>query len=233
MIKTYIPFITIISFLIFSSFTVNLECEYAESTIAIAKSNTEKAIDVDDINQARYYAYKALNAIEKSKKQLEICGCSYAKKDLEEGLNNLILATKATTLDATHELLLKSLDYTLEGLNALTYHDLHESNQNKDKDIAMANTTINPTEIELPVSTKRNSIHDTIDNSLEKYRLSLDNVVKTVDCKEAYNFTEKIVEQCEKQLLRNDLSDGKKYYYLRTKDITAKALARIGNCEPN
>ncbi len=231
MIKTYIPFIAALCFIIFSSFTVNLECEYAESTIGIAKSNTEKAIDVDDINQARYYAYKALNAIEKSKKQLEICGCTYAKEDLEEGLNNLILATKATTLDATHELLLKSLDYTLEGLNALTYHDFHENNQNKD--IAMASTPSSTTETELPVSTKRNSINDIIDNSLEKYRLSLDNVVKTVDCKEAYNFTKKIVEQCEKQLLRNDLSDGKKYYYLRTKDITAKALARIGNCERN
>jgi MFS superfamily sulfate permease-like transporter len=231
MSKTYIPFIVIFCFIIFSSFTVNLECEYAESTITIAMDNTKKAIEVDDINQARYYTYKAVNAIEKSKKQLEKCGCTNAKEDLDEGLNHLILATKATTLDSTHELLLKSLDHTLEGLNALTYHDLHENNQNKD--IAMANTPNSITEIELPVSTKRNSIHNTIDNSLEKYRLSLDNVVKTVDCKEAYNFTKKIIEQCEKQLLRNDLSDGKKYYYLRTKDFTAKALARIGNCEAN
>ncbi|MFX0558116.1 hypothetical protein ACOCEA_15045 [Maribacter sp. CXY002] len=228
MIKTYIPILAIFSCFILSSFTNNLECEYAESTIDFAKTHTEKAVEMDDINQARFYAYKALNVIEKSKKQLDICGCIYAKEELEEGLNNLILATKATTLEATQILLLRSLENTLGSLNALADHHIHNNKQNKD--LASLRSTNIDTSEDFPNSTKHKSIYYTIDNALEKYKLSLDKVVETIECKEAQSFAEKIVAQCEKQLLRNDLTDGKKYYYLRTKEITVNALIRIGKC---
>lgn len=120
--KTYI-FISVMALLLFSSFTDNIECEYVGSNVGFAKTQTEAAISKDDINQARFYAYKALNAIEKSKKQLAVCGCEYAEIDLEEGLINLKMATKATSLNAIRIFLERSLKYTLSGIEALESHD--------------------------------------------------------------------------------------------------------------
>ena len=71
-----------LAILLLSSFRTNLECEYANSNMGFAKSQINAALLTDDINQARFYAYKAVNALEKSKTQLEVCGCTYAKSQL-------------------------------------------------------------------------------------------------------------------------------------------------------
>jgi hypothetical protein len=226
--KTYI-FISVMALLLFSSFTNNMECEYAGSNIGFAKSQTEAAIVKDDINKARFYAYKALNAIEKSKKQLAICGCEYAEIDLEEGLKNLKMATKATSLNATRIFLERSLKYTLSGIEALESHNQHHSRYGNDVLTLNTSTTLkNKTTLlsEHGVA----SLNEKIDISLEKYKASLQKIVETVDCKEARAFAKNIFDNCEKQLLKSDLSEGKKYYNLRTKQITADALLRIPDC---
>ncbi len=213
---------------LFSSFTSNLECEYAGSNIGYAKTLTEKAIQINDINQARYFAYKALSAIEKSKKQLTVCGCKYAVAGMEESLSILKLATKATTLNSTHILLTRSLEHTKGGLEALEEHHLHESRYASDvlalntKDAAEKNSALKDTSIE--------TLTEKIDSSLENYRKSLNKVVETVDCDEAKAFAQRVFDNCEQELLKENLSEGKKYYNLKTKEITAEALVRIGNC---
>ena len=213
---------------LFSSFSSNLECEYAGSNIGYAKTLTEKAIQIDDINQARYYAYKALSAIEKSKKQLTVCGCKYAVEGMEESLSTLKLATKATTLKSTQVLLTRSLEHTKGGLEALEEHHLHESKYASDvlavntKDAAEKNASLKETSIK--------TMTEKIDISLENYRNSLNKVVETVDCHEARAFAQRVFDNCEQELLKENLSEGKKYYNLRTKEITEEALVRIGEC---
>ncbi|MFD0796929.1 hypothetical protein ACFQZJ_05625 [Maribacter chungangensis] len=224
--KTYI-FIGAMSLVLFSSFTSNMECQYAGSNIGFAKTQTETAIAKDDINQARFYAYKALNAIEKSKKQLAICGCEYAETDLKEGLENLKMATQATSLSATRIFLERSLKFTLSGIEALESHDLHESKYGNE---LLAVNTVSENKPELLNKKGMTSLNKKIDLSLEKYKLSLEKIVETVSCKEARAFAERIFENCEKELLKTDLSEGKKYYNLRTKEITADALLRIPDC---
>lgn len=217
--------------LLFSSFTKNLECEYAGSNLGFAKSQTQKAIAINDINQARYYAYKALNAIIKSKKQLTICGCEYAKEGIEESQMDLKLATQATTLHSARILLSRSLENTLGSLEALEKHHLHGSKYASDvlvlntKDAEEKNASLK----ELGIKT----LNEKIDSSLENYRKSLDKVVETVNCREAKEFAQRIYDNCEQQLLKENLSEGKRYYNLRTKEITADALKRIGACISN
>ena len=65
---------------------------------------------------------------------------------------------------------------------------------------------------------------------MEKYRESLDKIVNSVDCKEARAFAEKIYTHCEQQLLKPNLTEGKKYYNLKTKDITLEALNKLKQC---
>lgn len=226
--KTYI-LISAMALILFSSFTSNMECEYAGSNIGFAKTQTETAITRDDINEARFFAYKALNAIEKSKKQLAECGCEYAEVDLQEGLKNLKLATKATSLNATRIFLERSLEHTLGGLDALEAHELHQSKYGNDL-LALNSTTSTKNQESHLEEQGLTSLNKKIDMSLEKYKASLQKIVESVNCKEARAFAKNIFENCEKELLKSDLSEGKKYYNLRTKEITADALLRIPDC---
>lgn len=224
--KSYI-IIGALAFLLCSSFTINMECEYAGSNIGFAKTQTELAIAKEDINKARYHAYKALNAIEKSKSQLTNCGCEYAGIEVEEGLRNLKLATKATSLGATKLLLERALQHTLDGLESLESHELHESKY--DNEILVLNTVNTENKLKNSV-TDINTLQQKIDLSLQKYEQSLKLVVQSVDCNAAKAFAKNIFDHCEKELLKPNLSEGKKYYNLRTKEITADALLRIPDC---
>lgn len=228
MTKTYMSIIAM-AFLLFSSFSPNTACEYAVSNIGFANTQTETALEKDDINQARFYAYKALNAIENSKKKIEVCGCEYAEIDLEESLKNLKMATKATSLNATRIFLERSLQYTQSGMEALKEHESHKSKYDGEV-LALNTTTANPKKIATSKAKEHTSLNEKIDISLEKYKASLQKIVETVSCKEARAFAKNIFDNCEKELLKPNLSEGKKYYNLRTKQITADALLRIPNC---
>ncbi len=224
--KTTYTFCAIALFL-FSSFSPNLECEYANSNIGFAKSQIKEALVTDDINQARFFSYKALGALEKSKRQLQNCGCTYANSSMKESLDALILATKSTTLEGTKNYLNESMELTESTIRVLSAHDTHESNYSND--VLAMNTNSSAKRIAIPIKDNL-SLNEKIDISLEKYKNSLNKVVETVNCRDATAFAKRIYEECELQLLKPNLSEGKKYYNLRTKEITAKALERIGAC---
>lgn len=222
--KTYIYFTLVLFFISLNSFGNLRECEYAEANIDFAKTQTQKALENSDLNILKYHAFKALSAIQKTEKKLANCGCEYAKKDFKVGFENLKMATKQEDLVKAKDLLLKSLESLMKGLNLLSEHAYHEKQKGEDFVDSSGKTED---------SNKRNSvspIYKQIDESLEKYRVSLDKVVETVNCKEASSFVENIIEQCENQLLIENLTEGKKYYYLRTKEITANALDKLRNC---
>ncbi|SNR31862.1 hypothetical protein SAMN04488009_1245 [Maribacter sedimenticola] len=215
--------------LLLSSFSSNLDCEYANSNMAFAKARIVEALQTEDINKARFYSYKALNVLEKSKMQLDQCGCTLAREKMEENLENLIAATKSTTLIGTQNFLKKSLSITEDTMVVLAEHNTHNSIYTND--LLAMNTNVKPTEHKIPTVVKEpSSLTEKIDQSLEKYRTSLNKVVETVDCKEAYVFAKRIFDECEQQLLKTDLSYGSKYYNLRTKEITQQALNKLGNC---
>lgn len=221
-------FCTVVLFSL-SSFATNVECEYANSNMGYAKSQLTAALQTQDINQARFYAYKALNALEKSKMQLNNCGCKSAKTTLYENIEVLTLATRSTTLEGTISYLNESIALTKNTIMVLESHDTHHSAYSDDA--LSINTTTSSTSTHTDKMAKKGkSLFETIDSSLEKYRISLDRVVESVDCKEATVFATKIYEECEAQLLNPNITEGSKYYNLRTKEITQEALNKIGNC---
>lgn len=211
-----------------SSFRINLDCEYANSNIDFAKSQINEALLTNDINKARFYTYKALNALEKSKNQLKQCGCDFAKESMSENLTVLVLATKSTTLTGTKNYLDKSIELTKNTMIELESHDSHNSTYSNDK--LAINSTIPEKRVVVTIDTKTIELNRTIDVALDKYETSLNKVVETVDCKTAKAFASRIFNECVSQLLKPDLSNGSKYYNLRTKEITVNALNRIGDC---
>ncbi|MGB5699362.1 MAG: hypothetical protein WBM49_05885, partial [Muriicola sp.] len=97
-------------------------CDYAGSNISYIRTQTQKALEAEKLNMVHYYAYKALNAIDKSKQQFKDCGCEYAQQSIEEGENNLRKAIKVTSLLSSRMLLEKALEDTQGSLEALQDH---------------------------------------------------------------------------------------------------------------
>ncbi|WP_300022279.1 hypothetical protein [uncultured Maribacter sp.] len=221
-------FFCAIALLSLSSFGKNVECEYANSNMGYAKSQIDAALLTQDINQARFYAYRALGALEKSKNQLNICGCKLAKESMLENMEVLSLATKSTTLEGTLSYLNKSIELTNNTILVLESHETHESAY--DNESLSINTNASANNSSSKKITKKKDLFKTIDTSLEKYRISLNKVVESVNCKDATAFATRIFDECEAQLLKPNISEGSKYYNLRTKEITQKALNKIGNC---
>ena len=227
--KRYFTLLGIFFFFSFSSFTLEKDCEYAGSNIGYVKRQTQKAIDSEDLNTSRFFAYRALNAIEKSKEQFDSCGCDYAIQSINEALDNLKNATRVTSLNGTKLLLEKALENALGSLEALQAHDEQHVGP-YGNDVLVMNTLAAKAEkirMTFPVGKK---LEQKIDSSLINYENSLEKVVLTVDCKEAFIFAQGIYDHCEQQLLKGDLTEAKKYYNLRVKNITAAALEKLGEC---
>ncbi|HMB64103.1 MAG TPA: hypothetical protein VKN36_13570 [Eudoraea sp.] len=214
---------------LFCSFDDSKACEYAGSNIGYVKAQTKKAIDTDDINISRYYAYKALNAIENSRKQFEDCGCEPAVQNIYEGLSNLKLATRVASLNGTKILLHRALENAMMSLEELEVHD--EQHQSKySNNLLVMNTTKSELEQLARKQPQGILLEHKIDKALVNFENSLHKVVTSVECKEAYDFAMKIYMHCEQQLLKPDLTEAKKYYNLRTKEITAAALLELEYC---
>lgn len=203
-------------------------CAYAGSNITFVQTETEKALAENDLQLMRFHIYRALGAIAKSDKPLGKCGCEDASERILEVSEILKKATKNTSIGGTRALLEKALQNTQEGLEALNDHGNHGSDYGTD-DLRF-NTTVIEANKKPKIQPDHNVLRHKIDSSLTQYRASLDKVVRTVNCKEALAFATRIYEHCERQLLRPELSEGKKYYNLRTKEITAEALEALGDC---
>lgn len=210
------------------SFSKNDVCDYVGSNMEYVKTQTQKAIRTSDLNESHFLAYRAIKALQNSGKEIENCDCIEASDFAAESLNQLISATKAKSLDASRNFLNRSLENTIESIESIANHDNHGGPYGTD---VLALNTIDADEtVEPIVITEGQSLKEKIDISLISYEASLQTVVETVNCKDALAFATRIYENCEQQLLKNNLSEGKKYYNLRTKQITAEALKKIGDC---
>ena len=211
------------------SFRPKQACEYAGSNISYVKTQTEKAFDMQTLELTRFHIYKGLGAIAKSKEQLEDCGCAQASDFIYEADKLLKSATKTTTLAGTRALLGEALENTNEGLKALIGHERHGSRYGTGQ--LRVNTVSGEKLDTLPAPPDQDLLTKKIDSALGAYRKSLQKVIATVDCETARSFASETYQDCEEKLLQPDLSERKKYYYFRTKEITAEALEQLGNCE--
>jgi len=228
--KTIYLMLAVFLISLFSSYKTSNACTYAESNMTYVISQTKKAISQNDINKVKLYTYRAINALEKSKKQFKKCDCEYATNAINEGTESLKKATKATSLSKVKSLLDKALKNTLKSVDYLVEHGSHKKSRYGDNVLAM-NTKADEDKNNIKKKSSEKSLYTIVDESLVKYETSLNKIVNTVDCKEARAFANRIYLHCEQQLLTPNLTEGKKYYNLRTKEITAEALETIGDCD--
>ena len=219
---------SLLAFSLLCSFKPNRACEYAGSNLGFVKGQTERAVSENNLNKVRFFAYKALNAIEKSKNDLTACGCEDADQFILEGKENLKKAVHTISLGEAKEFLRTALKNTFDSMEALVNHELHK-NKYPDDVLAMNIVDANGVSVSRAIPSEI-SLHEKIDASLMDYEISLNEIVLSVNCDDARAFASRVFKECEAELLKPNLSEGKKYYNLRTKDITAEALNRIGEC---
>lgn len=227
--KVILSFLSSLFFL-YSAFAINDKaCDYAASNIEFIHTQTVLAIKAKEVKTSRYYAYKALNAIEKSKIQLTECGCGDVSSQMNESLENLKKATRVVSLNGTRILLERALENILGGLNALEEHTEHSHSIYGNEMLAINTKSAL---VEKPVKSQltSESLEKKIDLSLAQYQKSLEKVVREVECKEAYEFAKNIYLYSEKELLKTGQSEARKYYHLRTKEITSDALEELSLC---
>ena len=212
-----------------SSFSTNDACEYAASNIGYVKTQTELALEDNDLNKLRFTTYRAIKAIYKLRAQLNECDCEQAVIDIEESHMYLKKATKATSLQAARMLLNEAYTKSVSSLKAIEKHQLNE-NPGTAGTLIINNFKDSQDSSILVFTLEKDELHIMIDDSLIPYEKSLQKVVDSVQCKDARAFAERIFKICEQELLKPNLSEGKKYYNLKTQEITADALRQLGDC---
>ena len=227
--RSFILFLCTGSFWLQATAMPGEACLNAGSLIGFIENHVQNALRADDLNMSRYHAYKALNTLEKSRGPMLACGCQYANKHLEQGLENLKMATRVSTLEGSFILLRRALANARAGRDALEEHDTTHDGP-YDNDVLSMNTTSALSKAGPSRPETEAQLRERIDLSLKSYENSLLEVVEGVPCEEALTFVERIYAHCERQLLREDLTPAKRYYNLRTKELTETALDQLRGC---
>ncbi|WP_297795725.1 hypothetical protein [uncultured Eudoraea sp.] len=84
---------------VLTSFFVSAECDNTYSSASYALNHTKKSMSAKNFDHQKYYAYKALEALEKAKKLIESCGCDKAIDPILNGIENLEKAADPKDFD--------------------------------------------------------------------------------------------------------------------------------------
>lgn len=215
--------------LILMSASTEKACLNTEAMIGFVKDQTERALEEKDLSLIRYHAFRALNTIERSKAQLQACGCDYARKNLMESLENLKLSTRVTTLEGTRIPLSRAREYITAAREALQQHESTHDRPFGQELMAIGNSEPAKTQAKRILEEER-ALQVKIEEALQNYERSLNDVVEGVPCEEALVFVRRIYAHSKNQLKRDDQTPAKRFYNLRTKEITENALARLREC---
>ncbi len=221
--------IGVLSLLLLTSFTTRNACEYANSNLEYIKSQTQAAIVASDFEMSKYFAYKALNSIEKTKFNFIDCGCEGTIESLEKALSHLKKATIAESQETSKKSLHRALESTEIGIKVLKIFEQEFSSSYGNATLVLNTKDAIDSQggILLPQGELlRQKVHD----CLLGFETSLDKVVEGVECQEASRFISKIHEEARLILLNTELSEPKKQYHQRVKTITQDALVKLGEC---
>lgn len=221
--------IGVLSLLLMSSFTPRNACEYANSNIEYIKSQMQSAVVADNFEMSKYFAYKALNGIEKTKFNFIDCGCKGTIESLEKALSYLKKSTKAESFRDAKMFLHMALESTTIGINVLKEFEEDFSSVYSNNILVLNTKDVveHQNEGHMP---QGNLLRKHVHNCLLGFETSLDKVVNEVPCEEANVFISKIHEEARLKLLNTELSEPKKQYHQRVKTIAHDALLRLGDC---
>ena len=218
-----------LALLAMASFTTINACAFANQHTEFIKNQTQLAIKASDFEKAKYYAYKALKGINKTKNNFKNCGCEDALENIYQAEQSLKEATKANSFKNSKAFLEVALKSTLSSINALDEFENNNQSEYGD-DLLVLNTKQVLNDQGGVLLPKSKQLQETMDNSLIEFENSLENILQHVECADAFNFISKIHDKTKNKLNQGSLSEAKSYYHNRVKEITYDALLRLEGC---
>jgi len=214
-----------------ASFSTYNACAYASSNLEYIKSKIESAVVAQDLKMAKYHAYKALNGIEKTRKNFEDCGCEGTIESLESALIELKSATRAETLEASKIELHRALESTMIGIKVLAVFEQENAND-FGNEVLVLNTKESLSDPATMFQTNEKEVKRQVHSCLLGFESSLEKAINEVDCEDARRFITNIHEESRLILLNTGLSPHKKEYHNRVKLLSQEALEKLGDCNP-
>ena len=205
-------------------------CKMANSDVRVIKLQTQKALDTDSYEMARYHAFKALTSLENTKSFLEDCGCEPASVTAKDAGENLKRATKSESLEASKGFLKLALQNTLVAINALNDFDYKKESRYAD-DVLVLNTLEVEKKTKGPVINPAYQLEQKLEQSLAKFESSLKAVVQNVACRDAVSYINKTVITSDYFLRKNTLTEGQREYHAQVKFIAQNALLKLEGCQ--
>jgi len=219
----------LLGLLLLLSFANYNDCQIANLHVGNIKIQTQNALNANSLEMTRYHTFKALSSLEKSKSNLNDCGCEPALVTAKDTEQNLKQATRAKTVSDSRAFLKIAMQNTLIIIDALKNFE-EEFTSTYGDDILVLNTKevlnsqggfkLSPGE----------ELQKKMDNSLTEFETSLNAVVTYVDCEDAFNFINKIIRKSDQSLQRSTLTQGQREYHSRIKSIAFDALKALEGC---
>ncbi len=197
------------------SFKENTVCDLVNSNLGYAIKQATKAENSTTLNKVKYYTYIAVNTLQKLDKQIDECGCNDAEITITKGLTLLKNVTKTESISSAKSILGQAKRSINISINSIAKYSL------KNKNIIKSN---HPNKIYI------RQLHSKVDSILIPFEKSIQTVLESDNCREAYKLMVGILDKTEYKLLNGTLTEAKRYYYLRTKKITEDALSQLENC---
>lgn len=215
--------------LLLLSFNSISACKMVNSDVRVIRLQIQKALATDSYQMARYHAFKALNSLENTKSFLQVCGCGPAIVTTKGAEENLKRATKSGSLEASKSFLKLALQNTLVAIDALKNYEGENQSRYGD-DFLVLNTMEVTKQKESPAVNAENQLKQKLDQSLAKFKTSLEAVVQNVRCREAQAFINKTIITSDQLLKKNSLTKGQREYHAQVKLIAQEALFKLDGC---
>ncbi|UCD60995.1 MAG: hypothetical protein JSV59_14275 [Flavobacteriaceae bacterium] len=130
--------------LILTTLWASAKCDNTYTSASYALNHTKKSISAKNFDHQKYYAYKALEALEKAKRLIETCGCDKAEDPILDGIEHLQKASDPKDFEMGRYYTKKAFDdiqdlinqldiFTQDDLNAIDNSVVPMQTENVDK----------------------------------------------------------------------------------------------------
>ena len=219
----------LLGLLLLLSFTKINACQMANNDVVSIKGHTQKALETQSLEMARYHGFKALSSLEKTKVNLNDCGCEPALQTAKDAEFNLKKAVRSKSLEDAKGYLKLALQNTLITMDALRNFEQGYQSTYGD-DILVMNTKEVLNEQGGILLSPGKELQQKMDQSLMEFETSLGAVVQHVDCEDAFHFINKIIRKSNDHIAHKTLTNAQYQYHTRVKTIALDALKKLEGC---
>lgn len=203
------------------SFKENTACDVLNSNLGYAIKQATNAENAPTLNTLKYYTYKAVNTLQKLDTKIDDCGCQSAETIILKGLTLLKNVTQSASIATAKSMLSqakKDISISIDSITAYSLNNKYGPENNT------SGTIVNQ------AASQNKLLYAKIDSILAPFEESMNTIRNTDNCKEGYKVALSIFEKSEGKLLHAELTEAKRYYHLRTKEIAKNTLDALADC---